>query len=222
MIAGRARRREDTVVPGRSNAAADDTREAPQGRPAAKFPPHAGAASAERRIAAAAVAELPAHGVVLLDAHPITEHLADALPVGCDLAVVTNSMDVAVKLMAREDVTVLLIGGRIRAGATAMVQGGSGMPGLEGLHIDVAFMAAAGVDGRRGLTASDPVEAAAKRMMMRAADRVVVLASHAAVGNVGLARYGTLHDVDCLITDSPPDTLADRRVAVGISRVTRV
>jgi DeoR family fructose operon transcriptional repressor len=225
---GRARTREVTVVPGRTNAAAGKTREAPQGRTArtaAEPPqaaPHEDTARAEQRIAAAAVAEVPQRGVVLLDAHPLTEHLADALPEGRDLTVVTNSMDIAVRLMAREDVTLLLIGGRIRSGATATVQGGSSMPGLEGLHIDVAFLAAAGVDARRGLTADDPVEAAAKRMMMRAADRVVVLAYGASVGHVALARYGTLRDVDCLITDSTCDPLAGDRAAVAISRTTRV
>lgn len=131
-------------------------------------------------------------------------------------------MAVAVALMGREDVTVLLIGGRIRAGATATVCGGSSMPGLEGLRVDVAFMTAGGVDGRRGLTAADPVEAAAKRMMMRVSDRVVVLATDDHVGHVALARYGTMHDVNCLITDSACDTPAGRRVAVAVPRLTRV
>ncbi|MDA0567856.1 DeoR family transcriptional regulator [Streptomonospora sp. S1-112] len=215
-MAGRTKAAARNTV-GRANgcSAVASPAPAPAPRPEPAAPPG-------ERIAAAALAELPEHGVVLLDAGPLSEDLARALPPGCDLTVVTNSMAVAVELMGREDVTVLLIGGRIRAGATATVCGGSGMPGLKGLHVDVAFMTAGGVDGKRGLTANDPVEAAAKRMMMRVSDRVVVLATDRHVGHVALARYGTMQDLDCLITDSACDTPAGRRVAVSAARLVRV
>src|SRR5690625_3115933 len=175
----------------------------------------------EERIIAAALAELPASGSILLDAGPIAEQLARSLPAECGLTVITNSMPVAMALIVRGDVTVQLIGGRIAADSGATV-GGYGASGLEGIEVDVAFMAADGVSAGRGLTARAPAESAAKRTIMRAAGRVVVLASADRIGQIGLASFGTLEDVDCLITDSPCDTAAGRRVSVGVQHLTRV
>ncbi|WP_461000487.1 DeoR/GlpR family DNA-binding transcription regulator [Streptomonospora sediminis] len=177
-------------------------------------------ATPEELIAAAAVEEIPERGSVLLEAGP-AERLARSMPRRRDLTVITNSMAAALALAAREDVTVLLIGGRIQAGVGATM-GGSGATGLEGLHADVAFMAADGVSAQRGLTTRAPAECAPKRMMLRAADRTVLLAPGGHIGHVALARFGSLNEVDCLITDSPCDTPDGRRVAVAGPRMVRV
>ncbi len=177
--------------------------------------------SPEEMIAAAAVDELPSRGTVLLDAGPVAEFVARSLPEGCALTVVTNSVSVAVALTAYDDITTLLIGGRIQREAGATV-GGPGTAGLEDLHVDVAFMAADGVSAQRGLTTRSQVEREAKRMMMRAADHVVLLAEAERIGHVRLARFGFLSDVDCLVTDSSCDFPAGRRVAVSVPRLVRV
>lgn len=179
------------------------------------------AAAPEELIAAAAVEEVPERGSVLLEAGPAAERLARSMPRRRDLTVITNSMAAALALAAREDVTVLLIGGRIQAGVGATV-GGSGATGLEGLHADVAFIAADGVNAQRGLTTRAPAECAPKRMMLRAAGRIVLLAPGGHIGHVALARFGSLNEVDCLITDSPCDTPDGRRVAVAGPRLVRV
>ncbi|GAA1786165.1 DeoR family transcriptional regulator [Streptomonospora arabica] len=209
-------------MPGRTSVAAGSATDTDCAADGSSAPRTAGAApAAEELIAAAALDELPSRGTVLLDAGPVAEELARSLPAGGDLTVITNSMPVAMALIVREDVTVLLIGGRIQSGAGATV-GGHGTAGPEDLQVDVAFITADGVSAERGLTTRAPVESAAKRMMLRAADRVVVLAPSERIGHVELARFGALAEVDCLITDSPCDTPAGRRVGVGVQRLTRV
>ncbi|MDT0305274.1 DeoR/GlpR family DNA-binding transcription regulator [Streptomonospora wellingtoniae] len=193
----------------------------PDGAATRPADPAGPAAAPGDRIAAAALAELPREGSILLDAGPLSERLARSLPPACGLNVITNSMSVAMHLMTREDVTVLLIGGRIHADAGATV-GGPGATGLEGLRVDVAFITPDGISPQRGLTARVPVESAAKRMMVQAAGRVVVLAPRTVVGYVGLARFAALADVDRLITDASCDTPAGRRIMVGVQDATRV
>jgi DeoR/GlpR family transcriptional regulator of sugar metabolism len=52
----------------------------------------------ERRIAQAALRELPAEGVSLLDAGTTTARLAELLPTDRELTVVTNALPIAITL----------------------------------------------------------------------------------------------------------------------------
>src|SRR5436305_1498234 len=67
------------------------------------------------RIARAALAELPEAGTILLDAGTTTARLADALPVDRELTIVTHSVNIALTLITRPNVTVMLVGGRLRS-----------------------------------------------------------------------------------------------------------
>jgi DeoR family fructose operon transcriptional repressor len=159
----------------------------------------------KERIAKAALAELPQDGAIILDAGTTTARLAQVLPTDRELTVVVNSPVLATILGPRPNVTVLLLGGRLRGRTLAAVDDWALRP-LADLYVDVAFMGTNGCSVERGLTTPDQAEAAVKRAMIAAARRVVVLADHTKVGNDNLARFGSLSDVDVLITDSGLDT----------------
>jgi DeoR family fructose operon transcriptional repressor len=76
---------------------------------------------------------------------------------------------------------------------------------LSQIYIDVAFMGTNGFSAQRGLTTPDPAEAAAKRAMIAAARRTVVLADHTKFGVDVLMRFAELRDVDVLVTDTGLD-----------------
>lgn len=157
------------------------------------------------RIATAALAELPATGgTVLIDAGTTTGAFADALPEGRELTVVTNAAPIALTLAGRRDLEVLLVGGRLRGRTLATVDDWA-LRTLDELSADVAFVAANGVSAARGLTTPDPAEAAIKRAMIRSGRRVVLLADRSKIGDDHFVRFGTLDDVDLLITDDGLD-----------------
>jgi DeoR family transcriptional regulator, fructose operon transcriptional repressor len=157
------------------------------------------------RIAVAALAELPeAGGTILLDAGTTTGALAEAMPDGLELTVVTNAVPIALALADRPSFEVLLIGGRVRSRTLATVDDWA-VRTLEELSVDVAFVAANGVSRERGLTTPDPAEAAIKRALLRAGRRVVLLADHSKVGQDHFVRFGTLDAVDRFVTDAGLD-----------------
>jgi len=155
----------------------------------------------KERIAKAAFEELPPEGAILLDSGTTTARLADVLPADRDLTVVTNSLPIAMKLSGRPNLTLLLLGGRVRGRTLAAVDVWA-MRALEDTFVDVAFLGTNGFSVQRGLTTPDPTEAAVKRAMIGAARRVIVLADHTKFGNDALMRFGSFEDVDTLITDS--------------------
>jgi len=155
----------------------------------------------KERIAKAALAELPPEGAVILDAGTTTARLAQALPADRELTVVVNSPVLATVLGTRPNLNVHLLGGRLR-GRTLATVGDWVVRSLADIYVDVAFMGTNGCSVERGLTTPDPAEAAVKRAMMTAARRAIVLADHTKIGNDYLARFGSVGDLDVLITDN--------------------
>ncbi|MGB8650163.1 MAG: DeoR/GlpR family DNA-binding transcription regulator [Mycobacteriales bacterium] len=158
----------------------------------------------KRRIAQAALQELEGASTVLLDAGTTTGQLAELLPVGRDLTVVTNALPIAMTLAARTDLTVHLLGGRVRPRTLATVDQVA-IDGLANLCVDVAFLGANGVSVQRGFTTADPAEAAVKRAMVSAARRAVVLADATKVGDDQFARFAGIDDVETLVVDNAID-----------------
>lgn len=155
-------------------------------------------------IAKAALAELPAEGAILLDAGSTTARLASILPTDRQLTVVTNALPVAMGLASNPNITVLVLGGRLRGRTMAAVESWA-LGALAETYVDVAFMATNGVSAQRGLTTPDHAEAAVKRAMIAAARRTVLLADHTKVGSDYLARFADLGDIDTFITDAGLD-----------------
>lgn len=158
----------------------------------------------KERIAKLALAEVPSEGAIILDAGTTTARLAQVLPADRELTVVVNSPAIAVILGPRHNINLLLIGGRVRGKTLATVDDWALRP-LADIYVDVAFLGTNGLSVERGLTTPDPAEAAVKRAMIAASRRTVVLADHTKVGIDYLARFGSLSDVDTLVTDSGLD-----------------
>ena len=172
----------------------------------------------KERIAVAALAELPAEGSILLDAGTTTARFADVLPRDRELVVLTNGLPIAMSLASRPNLTVLLLGGRVRGRTLAAVDAWA-QRALADTYVDVAFLGTNGVSCERGLTTPDTTEAAVKRAMVGAARRVVLLADHTKVGSNHLARFAGLEDVDVLVTDSGIEADDVERLASGGPRV---
>lgn len=158
----------------------------------------------KERIAKAALAELPDDGAIVIDAGTTTARFAEAIPADRELTVVVNSPSLATVLAARPNLTVVMLGGRVRGRTLATVDDGALQP-LARLNVDVAFIATNGCSAQRGLTTPDPAEAAVKRAMIAAARRTVLLADHTKVGDVHFAAFAALSDIDVMITDTGLD-----------------
>jgi DeoR family transcriptional regulator, fructose operon transcriptional repressor len=158
----------------------------------------------KERIAKRALEELPAEGTVLIDAGSTTQLLAENMPYDRELTVVTNSVPVAAAVAGRDNLTLYVVGGRVR-GRTMAAVGEWATHALADVALDVAFLGTNGLSVRRGLTTPDQDEAASKRAMAAASRRVVVLCDHSKIGTDHFAQFATLADVDTVITDTELD-----------------
>lgn len=174
------------------------------------------------RIAKAALDLLPpSGGSILVDAGTTTSRLATMLPRDLKLTVVTNAVPVASRLAGLNGVDLHLLPGRVRRTTQAAV-GEDTVAALGVLRTDVAFVGTNGIELEHGLTTPDHSEAAAKRAMVRAGRRVVVLADSSKIGRENTVRFADLADIDVLVTDDGVDevdvkALEERGVEVVVA-----
>jgi DeoR/GlpR family transcriptional regulator of sugar metabolism len=160
-------------------------------------------------IAVAAAGLVRPGSAIALSAGTTTWSLARELLTIPDLTVVTNSVNVADVLHAEaaaDGRTVLLTGG-VRTPSNALV-GPIADAAIRSLHVDLLFLGTYGMDPDAGLTTPNLVEAQTNRTFVSAARRVVLVADHTKWRTVGLAAFGTLADVDVLVTDEALDAEA--------------
>jgi len=166
---------------------------------------HGHRTEAKRKIAAAALDLLPGQdGSVILDGGSTTAALADILPGDRRLYVATNSVPIATRLSASTGITLHVLGGRVR-GITQTAVGESTIRALDDLRMDAVFLGTNGISPRHGFSTPDEAEAATKRAMARAAQRVIVLADSSKLGREHLVRFAAVEDVDALVTDTEAD-----------------
>jgi DeoR family fructose operon transcriptional repressor len=160
---------------------------------------------AKRKIAAVALDLLPAtDGSVILDGGSTTAALAEVLPADRALYVATNSVPIASRLSVSPGVTLHVLGGRVR-GITQTAVGDATVRAMQDLRVDVVFLGTNGVSAVHGFSTPDEAEAATKRAMVRASQRVIVLGDSSKLGREHLVRFAAIEDVDVLVTDGEAD-----------------
>ena len=158
----------------------------------------------KRRIATAALAEVPQSGSLIIDSGSTALHLADVLDRERDLTVITNHVPIIRSLATTERPNVVVIGGALRRRTLAFVDE-SGVETLRDISVDVAFIGCDGMSPERGFTTPYREEVAIKRAMMAAARRVVMMFDHSKVGNEQLFRFAGIDEVDTIYPDTGMD-----------------
>ena len=165
----------------------------------------------KRAIARAALQQLQPGQTLFLDAGSTTTILAEELSALSGMTVVTNGLNVALRLAgadagrtARNEV--ILLGGRTDPGVQA-THGDTTVAEIHRYRADVALLSPVGIHGQYGATSFEHREAAVARAMAGQAQRLIVLADHSKIGQASRVVYAGLADIDTIITDAGARTL---------------
>lgn len=169
----------------------------------------------KHRIAQAAAHLLRPGMAVGLGAGTTTLAVARALVGTPNLTVVTNAIPVALAL--DPDATVVLTGGE-RTPSDALV-GPIANRAAEGLSLDVLILGAHGVDAARGCTTPNLQEAETNRALIGAARSIVVVADASKWGELGLAAFAALEEIDVLVTDTALPRAAQMEASKRVPRL---
>lgn len=117
------------------------------------------------------------------------------------LTVVTASLQVSLILSQDECNDIIQLGGMVRHSSLSVV-GQHSKSILENCTFSKLFIGVDGIDFDYGFTTTDMREAELNQQMMRAAQKVIVLADSSKFGKRGFAKIGNIEDIDMIITDS--------------------
>jgi DeoR/GlpR family transcriptional regulator of sugar metabolism len=169
----------------------------------------------KRRVATAAAELLGDAETVFVDEGFTPQLIAEALPRDRPLTVVTASLPVAGALAEAANISVLLLGGRVRAGTLATVDHWTTKM-LAGFVLDLAYIGANGISRGHGLTTPDPAVSEVKAQAVRAARRTVFAGVHTKFGAVSFCRFAEIGDLEAVVTDTGlPQAEAHRYSLMG-------
>lgn len=166
------------------------------------FPQRSGQSLSGKADLAALTCTLLARGdVVFLDAGSTNLAIAQCLPQGADLSIVTNSPHIAIAASQREGVGVVLIGGAFSPSIGGAV-GAEALAQVQRLRVDVGIPGACAVDASTGIWAMSAEDAALKRGIVAASARVILVAGSDKLGAQGRFQFAQLAEIDDVVVEA--------------------
>ncbi|MFI6015883.1 DeoR/GlpR family DNA-binding transcription regulator [Streptomyces sp. NPDC051243] len=138
---------------------------------------------------------------VILDSGTTVHRLARYLR-GRRLTVITNNLAVYDELNDDENIDLMLLGGMVLR-ESRMLDGFMAEDNLRQVHADWLFMGACGVRPGGQVMDTTVAEVPARRAMIAAGDKVVLLADKSKFPGTGMVKICGPEDLDALITDAP-------------------
>lgn len=176
-------------------------------------------AAAKERIATAAASLVVDGEAVCVDSGTTAVEVARRLA-SRRLTVMPFSVQALEVLTGSPTARILLPAGSVRPDEGSIV-GPLVEQSLRGLRFDTVFLSCCGASLDDGVTAHDLDDAAAKRAMIGAGRRIVLIAEGAKFARSAMSITCSLRDVDVVVTDdSAPDDVLDELRSAGVDVIT--
>lgn len=157
----------------------------------------------------------PSESIILASGSTILE-FARQLQLIKPLTVITASLNVSQILNINPDIEIHQLGGIIRKSSNSAV-GPFAERMMAGFSCSKLFLGVDGIDPDFGLTTTNALEASLNQIMIKSAQRVIVLADSSKFGRKGFGKICNLSDIDEIITDNQaPQAIVKRVRELGV------
>ena len=129
--------------------------------------------------------------------HALARNIAPDL----QFTAITASLKVSEILSSNKNASIIQLGGSLRHSSLSVV-GNNAEEFLSNFACSKLFLGVDGIDLEFGITTTDMQEASLNRVMMRAAQKTIVLADSSKFGKRGFSKISNMEDVDHIITDA--------------------
>jgi DeoR family transcriptional regulator, aga operon transcriptional repressor len=173
-------------------------------------------ADEKRRIGYAAAALIEPDETIAVTPGTTAAAVVRALPLNCNLTVVTNTANVVMELSKRKDIKVFVTGGTLHGEWFSLV-GPHALRSLDNILIHTLFIGADGLDPEWGATSFDQDEGELCRTMVVQARRHVAVVDHTKLGKVASWRICQAKNLHTIVTDTgATDAMLEPYRSMGI------
>lgn len=161
---------------------------------------------AKRAACAACVSHLRAEETLFVDCGTTLPHLISLIPNDMELTIICYALNIADLVVRKPKIKLVMLGGVYNAPTASFYPTEEDVT-LDLFAINRAYMSAAGVDERLGVTCTTFREAALKRAAMARAQEKILVADRSKFGQVKSATFAQLSDFDLIATEdglNPP------------------
>lgn len=158
-------------------------------------------AEEKRRIAIAAAELIEDGDIISLTPGTTTNQITRAIAPGKRITLVTNTVNVAMELSNRPEISVFVTGGFLHGGWFSLV-GETAIDAVRRIFVDKAFIGANGLHADHGATAYHPQEAEINRIMASHAKQRIVVADSSKLGVVATHQFCPVERIHMIITDT--------------------
>lgn len=160
----------------------------------------------KKKIGEVAIEQVKDEDVIGIDIGTTTLAFAKALVGKRKVTVITNSMKIALVLSEDPNIRVIMVGGEVRYGDTA-VSGTLAINNAAQFITDKYFLGLGGLTVARGVTDYHLEESNLRKVMIKNTQKLIALADHSKMGAVAMNKVCDLNQIDVLITDFRLDEL---------------
>jgi DeoR/GlpR family transcriptional regulator of sugar metabolism len=155
--------------------------------------------------------------LVFIDSGTTNLAAAKALADNLRLTVATHDPAIAAALLAKPEVRLWLIGGRVDREIGAAL-GGRTLADVEALRPELALLGVCALDPLGGVAAFDPEDAEIKRAILRNSGRVAAAVLNEKLETSARFAVGRAESLDCVVLEADaPGSVADALAERGIS-----
>lgn len=157
----------------------------------------------KQMIAMKAAEFIKENDIIYIDSGTTTMYLTNYIPKDMHVTVITNSYHIIHSSVERPEITLISLPGILDRRTLSF--NGENFKYLDALNIHKAFMACTGLSVHDGATNSFSAEYTNKKIAVRKADQIFLLADSSKFGISTLMTYCSLPDIHYIITDRMPD-----------------
>lgn len=155
------------------------------------------------RIAQCVASQIPDGATLFIDIGTTPEAVAHALLEHNNLRIVTNNMNVATTLMAKEDFRIILAGGELRSRDGGII-GEATLDFISQFRLDFGILGISGIDSDGSLLEFDYHEVRTKRAIIENSRNVILVVDNSKFGRNAMVNLGSISLVDAVYTDALP------------------
>jgi DeoR family transcriptional regulator of aga operon len=174
--------------------------------------------SKKKSIAFAASSLFKAGDTIIMDSGTTLMELAKLLKGKENMTIITNALDIALKISEVDDLKIIIPGGIFRKKSYSLV-GVNAVQNLQIYRADKYFLSADGITAD-GVFTSNLEEGQIAKIVMSHAKENIILVDSSKFGRMGIINFAPLNKIHTLITDKKiPKEYNDMLVKLGIKVV---